>query len=92
MSDVKMLVTQAINEQDDAKRYTTPFRTTIERVREGDLVAYIGRGQDGPEIDHLLEVDTVAYDDVTGAFTLVFADGNYRQSVPGLPLTVARRK
>lgn len=91
MSNIKMLVTQAIDEQGDAKRYTTPFRTVIERVRQGDVVAYIGKGRNGPEVEHLLEVEVVTRH-YNGAITLDFADGHYRSAFPGLPLMVARRK
>lgn len=93
MSNVKTLVTQAIDESGTAKRYTTPFRTTIERVREGDVVAYLAKNDQGnAEVEHLLEVADVAYNATTGAFTLRFTDGNFREALAGLPLTVARNK
>lgn len=93
MSNVKTLVTQAIDDERDAKRYTTPFRTTIERVREGDLVAYIGKNPDRtPTVEFLMEVDEVAHDDLTGAFTLLFTGGHFREALAGVPMMVARRK
>jgi hypothetical protein len=90
-SNVKTLVTQAIDEQGNAKLFTTPFRTTIERVKEGDIVAYLAKGEDGgPVVEHLLDVVEVATHG--RSVTLLFADGNFREALEGLPLTVARRK
>lgn len=92
MSNIKTLVTQAIDEQGDAKRYTTPFRTVIERVRAGDVVAYITKGRSGPEVEHLMEVSATSYNEVTGAYTVLFEGGHFREALAGVPMMVARRK